>query len=243
MTEINLMMEYSKFVFQFLILKKIYNLNHIERYIGNEILNNENDKDVLLTLKKWKDMFEEFNIEYEDYISNNDVVRQKLEMLFQTHYDLYQKLEQNSQKDYILDNYGSTISPFTSRFSQGRQGYGDVKFEGSTIRKSGCGICAFASGISCALTLEYNQNIIINPINILDNLNNLSKKHYYRTSNGIAWDTNSSIISKDLTEIFTDLSIIELKASTPTFTETQLKIIAENYPVVISLNGRDILFV
>ncbi len=146
---------------------------------------------------------------------------------------------ENIQEEYIISNYKSDTNPYKSRYSQGNGAYGTVKFEGSTIRKSGCGICAFSTGVSCALKKAYNTNISINPSSLLKELRNIPERHYYRCSNGLIWGDNSSTISIDITKAFNDISILELKGKTPTFTKENLEMIANmEYPVVVSLNGR-----
>ncbi|MBQ8891252.1 MAG: hypothetical protein IJ068_00085 [Bacilli bacterium] len=229
---------YSKFLIHYQVLKKMYLENNIKKYINSDLVENEKNKEKLDVLKNWKNKLEEFDLMYEEYILNNSDIKEEIETTFSIHYDTYEELDQISQKEDILNSYQTSSSPFTSRFSQGKSGYGNVKFEGSTIRKSGCGICAFASGVSCGLSLEYGENVTINPSVVLEKLKNISTKHYYRTSNGLAWDTYSSVISRDLTEAFSNISVIELTARTPTFDKTQLSMITKNYPVVVSLNGR-----
>ena len=144
-----------------------------------------------------------------------------------------------SQKREIISSYKSSTNPFKSRFSQGRSGYGNIKFENSTIRKSGCGICAFASGLSCVLTNEYGENISINPEQLLKILKKSNSGHSYRSGNGLVWNEEESPISVDITNCFRDICVLELKATTPTFNEKTLSLVTSaGCPVVVSLNGR-----
>ena len=228
--------DYTNFDIYYFLIKEQYQINDIEKYLNNEELNNNTVN--LEVLKDWKEKFQEFISKFEAYINSNEIIENDLQISFNNYYTPYKSLSLDNQKSYVLNNYITENDPFTTRFSQGNDGYGRVSFEGSTIRKSGCGICAFASGVSCALSKEYDQNIAVNPEKLLNELANISNRHYYRTSSGLAWDEYSSVISKDLTESFSDLSIIELVGSEPTFNSVSLERITKYYPVVVSLNGR-----
>ena len=230
--------EYTEFDIYYMLLKEEYQNNNIANYLTENLEENEKNKYILDILKDWKDKFVEFTNMFKDYITTNSHIQEDLETIFKNYFNSYDLLSQDEQREYILSNYRSNTNPFTSRYSQGRSGYGGVSFEGSSIRKSGCAICAFASGVSCGLTSQYGEYISVNPKDILDELKGIENKHYYRTSGGLDWGTYSSHISTDLTAAFKDISIIELVGKTPTFTENQLEMITKNYPVVVSLNGR-----
>ena len=79
-------------------------------------------------------------------------------------------LPTDARKEFILSNFGTTDNPFLSRFAQNQYDNISIGGGGRNIHTSGCGICANASALSCALSTAYGSYVSIDPGQLLDAL-------------------------------------------------------------------------
>ena len=143
----------------------------------------------------------------------------------------------DEQKNFILQTFGTTNNPFLSRFAQNQ--YDDVSIGGGgrTISSSGCGLCAAASALSCALSNEYGSYVSIDPRQLVKTLKDStghSTISYFNSNYDYAWNSFD-----DTTATFKDVSIIKLSSGSGTFSDKTLKQVTDaGGTAVVSLNGR-----